>query len=274
VTAAERLGLAIGLMPAWAEVPAGVFLMGSRDDNPLAYAEEKPQFPLELPDYRIGRFPVTNAEFARFVDAEGYGNKEFWTEAGWTWKGERSEPECYGGEFDQPNRPVVGVSWYEAAAYCRWLTQALHAGGELAEGEVIRLPSEAEWEKAARGEHGREWPWGNEFDPSKANTREGGPGHTTPVGQYSPAGDSPYGCADMSGNVWEWCWTRWVDSYRGYGKGARERESLEGDAPRVVRGGAWYNSGGVARCACRLRYPPDGQYGVLGFRLVGVSGSP
>jgi formylglycine-generating enzyme required for sulfatase activity len=262
-------------MPAWAEVPAGAFLMGSRDDNSLAADVEKPQFSLELPAYRIGRYSVTHAEFARFVEAKGYANPEFWTKAGWQWKGERSGPERYGGEFDQPNHPVVGVSWYEAAAYCRWLTEALHAGGELAEGEVIRLPSEAEWEKAARGEHGREWPWGNEFDPSKANTAEAGPGHTTPVGQYSPAGDSPYGCADMSGNVWEWCQTRWVDSYKDYDKGARERESPEGDALRVVRGGAWLDlSGWFARCACRGGGSPDLQLRYIGFRGVGVSGSP
>lgn len=257
------------LVPSWVEVPAGPFLMGSRPDNPLAADDEKPQHEQPMPyAYRIGRYPVTNAEFARFVEAKGYDNKDFWTEAGWKWKGDRKGPARYGGEFDQPDHPVVGVSWYEAVAYCNWLTQTLRASGGLAAGEVIRLPTEAEWEKAARGEHGREWPWGDEFDPTKANTAEGGPMHTTPVGQYSPAGDSPYGCADIAGNVWEWCSTKWVESYKGYDTRAEEREKLEGTDPRVVRGGAFGNASWLVRCASRYRLFPDGWLRYLGFRVV------
>ncbi|GAB4547633.1 MAG: hypothetical protein Kow0063_42340 [Anaerolineae bacterium] len=269
---AERAELVPGLAPAWVEVPAGPFLMGSRDDNPLAFDNEKPQFPMELPAYRIGRYPVTNAEFARFVEAGGYENRGFWTGAGWEWKVENdiTGPERYGDEFDQAEQPVVGVSWYEAVAYCNWLTRALRESGELAEGEAVRLPTEAEWEKAARGEHGREWPWGDDFDPARANTGEAGPGHTTPVGRHSPAGDSPYGCADMAGNVWEWCATRWQDSYRDY----RDDIDLEGAAPRVVRGGSWYDYSGFARCACRLWYDPPIRVGDYGFRVVGASCSP
>jgi len=275
---AEKAGmrpeLAERLVPAWVEVPAGPFLMGSREDNALARDNEKLQFSVELPVYRIGRYPVTNAEFARFVEAKGYESKDFWTAAGWQWKADKNEPERYGGEFDPPDHPVVGVSWYEAVAYSNWLTQALRAKGELGEDEIIRLPTEAEWEKAARGEHGREWPWGDDFDPAKANTAEEGPAHTTSVGQYSPAGDSPYGCADMSGNVWEWCSTKWVESYKDYDKGAEDREKLEADDPRVVRGGSWLDDRRYARCAYRYWSYPDLRFGSFGFRVVGASGSP
>jgi iron(II)-dependent oxidoreductase len=270
---AARPELAEGLMPAWVEVPAGPFLMGSRDDNPLASDSEKPQHEQPMSyAYRIGRYPVTNAEFARFVEAKGYENRDFWTEAGWEWKGDTAGPKRYGGEFDKPDHPVVGVSWYEAVAYCHWLAQTLRASGELAEDEMIRLPTEAEWEKAARGEHGREWPWGDEFDPAKANTMEGGPRHTTPVGQYSPDGDSPYGCADVAGNVWEWCSTRWVDNYQVYERKADQ--DPEGGASRVVRGGSWNSDQRCARCACRGWGYPSYRLDFIGFRVVGASGSP
>ncbi|MBM4430204.1 MAG: hypothetical protein FJ026_07655 [Chloroflexi bacterium] len=264
-----RPELPVSWMPVWVEVPAGPFLMGSLDGNPLASDDEKPQHQRKIPyPYCISRYPVTNAEFSRFVEANGYENRELWTEAGRKWKGDWTGPERYGGEFDLPDHPVVGVSWYEAIAYCRWLTQSLHDKGELAKDEVIRLPTEAEWEKAARGEHGREWPWGDDFDPGKANTREGSLGHTTPVGQYSPAGDSPYGCADMAGNVWEWCSTEWVGNYKDYDQGVQEREELEGDVPRVLRGGSWNYSRNLVRCAYRdWNLPPYRNYG-RGFRVV------
>jgi formylglycine-generating enzyme required for sulfatase activity len=256
-------------MPTWVEVPAGSFLMGSQDDNALASDAEKPQFQQPMPDaYRISRYPVTRAEFARFVEAGGYRNKDLWTEAGWKWRGEKNGPVHYGGDFDRPDQPVVGVCWYEAVAYCRWLTSILRAANELGNDEVIRLPSEAEWEKAARGEHGREWPWGDEFDSGKANTGEGGAGHTTPVGQYSPAGDSPYGCADMAGNVWQWCSTKWVENYKGYDKGVKEREDLEGEVPRVLRGGSWSSYQGLARCADRNFSDPYYRNRNVGFRVV------
>ena len=262
--AAER-----SLMPSLVQVPAGAFLMGSGNDDPMAGDSEKPQHQCTIPyAYQIGRFPVTNAEYARFVEAKGYENKSFWTDAGWKWKGDRMQPERYGREFDLPDHPVVGVSWYEAVAYCNWLTQSLRASEELAADQVIHLPSEAEWEKAARGEHGRKWPWGNEFDPTKANTQESGLGHTSSVGQYSPAGDSPYGCVDMAGNVWEWCSAKWVETYKDYDESAKDHESLDGDAPRVLRGGSWNDNRNGVRGAFRDGGDPDGRNFYLGFRVV------
>jgi formylglycine-generating enzyme required for sulfatase activity/Cdc6-like AAA superfamily ATPase len=257
------------LMPALVQIPAGAFLMGSGNDDPMAADSEKPQHQRDIPyTYQIGRFPVTNAEYTRFVEAKGYADKSFWTEAGWKWKGDQTEPKRYSGEFALPDHPIVGVSWHEAVAYCNWLTQTLRASGELAENQIIRLPTEAEWEKAARGEHGRKWPWGDEFDATKANTREGKLGHTSAVGQYSPAGDSPYGCADMAGNVWEWCGTKWGGDYKDYDKKAKDREGFEGENQRVLRGGAWLLDEVIARCAYRLRYDADYRSNDVGFRLA------
>ncbi|MBM4045619.1 MAG: hypothetical protein FJ279_10925 [Planctomycetes bacterium] len=260
------------LMPDLVDVPAGSFLMGSAQDDPDASSNEKPQFRNRLPAYRIGRYPVTNAEFDRFVKAKGYEHRSLWTDAGWGWRADRTDREHYRGEFDKPDHPAVGVSWFEAVAYCKWLTHTLRASGQLTKSELIRLPSESEWEKAARGEHGRKWPWGNEFDPKKANTVVGAGALlcTTPVGLYSPAGDSPYGCADMAGNVWEWCQTKWLRDYRyyHYGEDGEDRESLRGDVGRVVRGGEW--GGDARRCRATYRhvYGPSLRSDDVGFRVV------
>jgi formylglycine-generating enzyme required for sulfatase activity len=249
-----------------ARVPAGEFLMGSEE-----YDDEKPPHKVYLDEFYMGRTPVTNAEFQRFVQAKGYSQKQWWTEAGWQWKGERSGPERYGGAFDQPDHPVVGVSWYEGMAYAAW------AG--------MRLPTEAEWEKAARGTDGRRWPWGDAFDPKRCNTIESWGGTrgfsarlatilrrrpatgagTTPVGQYSPAGDSPYAAADMAGNVWEWC----RSFYKPYPYQADDgREDIDVSGSRVVRGGSWDGARRRARCACRYWYVPDYYLDGVGFRVL------
>jgi formylglycine-generating enzyme required for sulfatase activity len=175
---------------------------------------------------------------------------------------------------------VALVSWYDALAYCRWLTQQIWE--DVGENFIIRLPTEAEWEKAARGPlpsplgrgaggegGGRIYPWGDEWDPAKCNTRESGIGGTTPVGQYSPAGDSPYGCADMAGNVWEWTGS----VYKPYPFDSSDDPDLPfvpGADHRVLRGGSFFNRHAAARCTARIgqRYK-DWDYG---FRVV-LSGS-
>jgi formylglycine-generating enzyme required for sulfatase activity len=172
--------------PELIPIPAGEFLMGSdprTDKN--AGDDEQPQHYLHLPDYSIAKTPVTNVQYLAFVQSKGQKPPKYW-------KGGKPPG-------DKEDHPVVGVSWEDAMAYCNWLAEAM--------GKAYRLPSEAEWEKAARGADGRIWPWGNEWDEKRCNTREGGPGDSTPVGQYSPGGDSPYGCVDMAGNVFEWCTT-------------------------------------------------------------------
>ena len=236
-----RLTLAPGVTMDFVRVPAGKFLMGGERNR-----VEKPQHTVEIPyDYWIARYPVTNEQFARVATASGYGF-----------------------DYDQwqtpADHPVINVSWWEAMAYCRWLNDTLR--GELKD-LTLRLPTEAEWEKAARGTNGNEWPWGNDWDPDKCNSNEGGKahprpvGHTTPVGAYSPQGDSPYGAADMVGNVWEWCHSLlWGYPYRA----DDGREDPLGYDPRVMRGGAWHEYN--VHCALRVHTDPDNCTGERGFR--------
>jgi formylglycine-generating enzyme required for sulfatase activity len=234
-------------------VPAGSFRIGSPAthinqvinagvDRDFA-GRERPQHTLELPAYQIGKYPVTNAEYQVFVKETGHTPPRQWDE------------ENYPGEKD--DHPVVYVTWHDAMAYCRWLSEKT--------GKSYTLPSEAEWEKAARGEDGRIYPWGKEFDPLRCNTKEGGVGNTTPVGQYSRQGDSPYGCVDMAGNVWEW--TRSI--LRDYPYVPDDgREDLEDPGPRVLRGGSWYHDQLNARCAARYSNVPRYRPNNVGFRVV------
>ena len=176
-------------------IPAGKFLIGDDEDD-----DAKPQHEVFLPEYQIGKLPVTNAEFTEFVEAGGYHEKRWWTEAGWKGKEHDICPRPIwwdDARFNKPNHPVMGVSWFASLAYCNW--QAAETG------QSYRLPSEAEWEKAARGTDGRRYPWGEEFEPERLNSFEGDQAvrSPTPVGIY-PTGASPYGCLDMAGNVWEW----------------------------------------------------------------------
>jgi iron(II)-dependent oxidoreductase len=161
-------------------------------------------------------------------------------------------------------------------AYCNWLTGTLREQGKLGPSEMVRLPSEAEWETAARGTDQRTWPWGNDWDETKTNTREGGLETTTPVGMY-PEGATPCGALDMAGNVWEWCSTRWGWDWQrpdfGYPYVPSDgREELE-DEPeklslRLLRGGSWFDSQYGARCASRVRYHPDYWNDNVGFRCA------
>ena len=265
-----RAGVGLGAegMPdlAWCGIPSGPFLMG--DQN------EESQVPY---DFAMSKVPVTNAQYRIFVEQGGYRRPEYWTEAGWAWREKENVegPWSFGSDFDLDNRPVVGVSWYEAVAFCRWLTgeaanRGLVPGSLLATAEwTIRLPTEAEWEKAARGPMGgpvpgRAFPWGDEFDTEKANTREGRIGTTSAVGAF-PGGASPYGLLDLSGNVFEWCQSLYRDDPYRAGDG---REELEADGVRVLRGGSWFGREVSARCAFRDGLIPSGRYVIIGFRVV------
>ena len=235
-------------------IPAGEFLMGSDPQKDKdAGAAEQPQHTLYLPDYTIAKTPVTNAQYAEFVrDAGLVAPPKHWR---------KGKPPP-----DELNHPVVNVTWHDAMAYCDWLADLT--------GKPCRLPSEAEWEKAARGIDGRIYPWGNRWYPKWGNTEEGGVGDTTPVGRY-PRGASPYGVLDMAGNVWEWTRSLWGNNWQipyfryPYDPQGR-RENLEaGDSVfRVVRGGSWFYDQRLARCAYRHRYIPDHFDNALGFRVV------
>lgn len=256
----------VGLTPdglpdiAWCDVPAGPFTMGNTEEtDALAWDDEAPRHEEPLPAaYRISRYLISNAQYDAFVRDGGYTERwrECWTDAGWEWRSDKgwSGPYRYGGAFELPNHPVVGVSWYEAYAFCRWLSAKT--------GLAVSLPTEAQWEKAARGVDGRRYPWGPDLTPDHANWAETGIGATSAVGIF-PRGVSPYGAWDMSGNAWEWCLTKWR---RNYNTQADDRP--EGAAPRVVRGGSFADIERHVRCAARDFDDPDGRDVYLAFRVV------
>jgi iron(II)-dependent oxidoreductase len=248
----------IGGIP-FVKIPAGKFIMGSKDDNPLADDAEKPQHTLELPEYWMAKFPLTNQKFSEFIQASGYlttADKE----GGWSMKESKFvkgvnwqhplEPKSSLKEKDI--HPVVQVSWLDVVEYVRWFNGQYQAELQV-HAMKLHLPTEAQWEKAARGEYGNEWPWGNEFDPARCNSGEGEKGATTSVDAY-PQGESPYGVADMVGNVWEWTHSR----FKGYPYEAGDgRESEGGSGGRVLRGGSFDGNRRLARCACRNDLNPD-----------------
>jgi len=239
--------------PEMVLIPAGEFLMGS-DAQKDRYArdEEQPQHTLYLPDYYMAKTPVTNAEYAAFVQATGHAPPRHWEG--------RKPPR---GKEDHA---VVNIYWYDAVAYCRWLAEV--------SGKPYRLPSEAEWEKGARGSDGRIYPWGNEWDAERCNSEESGKRDTTPVAAY-PQGASPYGLLDMAGNVWEWTCSLWGGDWKRLSfkypyDPADGREEL--DAPdsiyRVLRGGAFPVDHRSVRCAYRSWTYPYLFGRASGFRVV------
>jgi formylglycine-generating enzyme required for sulfatase activity len=249
-------------------VPAGAFLMGAdRHVDTQAYESEPDQCRLRLPDYAIGKYPVTVGEYRAFIEAGGYDSRDCWTAAGWQWRERKriTKPDFWERRkwTGDDRLPVVGVSWYEAAAFCRWLAEAT--------GRAYRLPTEAEWEKAARGTEGRIYPWGNQYAKGYANIdeRAGGAGQgtylkrTSPVGSYPPESASPCGAMDMSGNVWEWCLSKWAVPYT-----HPEENDPEGDALRSLRGGSWYGGPRTARTTARIGPYPDRRFADWGFRLA------
>jgi formylglycine-generating enzyme required for sulfatase activity len=243
------------------EIPEGPFLMGSSDDDPDARDHEKPQHQLYLPTYSIGKTPVTNAQFRPFVKGDGYRNRAYWSDAGWQWRTieKRTQPYYWNDKkWNGAAQPVVGITWYEAAAYCRWLSAQT--------GDNYCLPSEAEWEKAARGTDGRSYPWGNEApDETRANFGRI-VGRTTPVGSYS-AGASPYGALDMAGNVWEWTRSEF-QKYPYDPEDGREEGSDPAGKRFTLRGGSWFFDRTSVRCGSRDWYLPDSGYNNLGFRVL------
>jgi formylglycine-generating enzyme required for sulfatase activity len=217
-------------------VPAGEFWMGKPDVDRDGEENETPYHKVYLDAYYIGRCEVTNAQFARFVKTTGY-------RAGGNWK------KNYNSSLGE--HPVAGVSWNDAVAYCKW------AG--------LRLPTEAEWEKAARGTKWRKYPWGNEYYGS--GRHNGDPGGTTPVGSF-PDGSSPYGCLDMAGNVWEWC-ADWYDGSYYYSSPVYDPRGAEFGSERILRGGSWFILPPyLFRTSFRLMYLPGMWDCFNGFRVA------
>jgi formylglycine-generating enzyme required for sulfatase activity len=238
----------------WVEIPRGEFIY----QNGEARSE---------PTFYLARYPITYAQFQTFIDdPQGFANPRWWEGLAADDEHKRA-PDEQGFKFD--NHPRESVSWYDAVAFCRWLTaqartypqllpEAWRTRPERARCE-ISLPTEWRWEKAARGAKGLEYSYGRGFDAARANTDETGIRQTSAVGIF-PNGASPYGVEEMSGNVWEWC----LNEY-----GEPNNLKLSGSATRVVRGGSWVNHRNYARAVSRFRYGPVDRYFFIGFR-VGV----
>jgi len=219
-------------------IPAGNFIMG--DDE--GYSYENPAHDVFLEAFYISKYLITNAECRLFVQDTDHPLPK--------WRDGVMPPAL-------EKHPVVSISWHGAMTYCEWLSRV--------SGQLVRLPTEAEWEKAARGTDARKYPWGSEWDRTKCNTLESGIEAPTPIGFYSPRGDSPYGCVDMTGNVWEWTLSEW----KSYPYQADDgRNNPDGDAARVVRGGSWDSGQRGARCASRLPAQHNHRFGDVGFRVV------
>ncbi len=336
------------IQPQWSQVlRAGPFLMGSDQGEEGAYDDEYSaatgfqRHRVDIPyDYRIGLYPVTNAEYRCFVDDGGYEKERYWpTEAArrwlhgqadlepvlrwwryiadavrrdpdlpdralrekrirpqeaesWQWVAAADDEELAAAArqavgqaeapgaprfwddraYNNPLQPVVGVCWYEAVAYCAWLTEQI--GKSTNQQISVRLPSEAEWEKAARwdGKRARRYPWGDRWDEFKCNSLEGRVLATTSVGIY-PDGASFCGALDMAGNVWEWTRSLWGPGIERpafeypYDSGDGREGEESGDL-RVLRGGSWDLSRRSARCAYRRRGEPGPWLDLIGFRVV------
>lgn len=243
----------------WCPVPAGAFRMGNtKQTGDMAFANEAPQHEPVLQAFWISKYPVTNLQFQAFVHDGGYSEQwhHCWSKAGWRMEHGRDAPKRYGGAYDLPNHPVVGVNWYEAQAFCNWLSAKL--------GQPVRLPTEAEWEKAARGTDGRRYPWAGELTAEHANWAETGIGTTSAVGIF-PRGASPYGVLDMAGNVWEWTSSLYQDY--SYDPNDDGHENPEATSYRVLRGGSFDSRGNFVRCA--VRYWVDDKFWLddFGFRV-------
>ena len=232
----------------WVEVPAGKFRMGFEKKDAEVQDVATPAHEVELDAFRIARYPVTVGQYQQFVEQEGYADKRWWTEGGF---GQVSKPDDWEQQLQFPSRPVTGVNWFEAAAFCAW------AG--------YRLPTEAEWERAARGKKGRTFPWGDEPAEASRLNFNGNVGHVTPVGIY-PQGNTPEGICDMAGNVWEWCSDWFAEDYYRRSPKKNPKGPDKGDG-RVLRGGAWINEARYCRAAVRRRYLPVYRYDIVGFRL-------
>ncbi len=252
-------------------VPEGPFLMGQPEKDFLAEEHEKPQRTVHLSAYWIDIYPVTNGRFGLFLAAGGYDEPKWWTSAGWKWKSQRhiTHPVMWGqAGWDGPDQPVAGVSWYEADAYARWAGR--------------RLPTDAEWEKAARGTDGRQYPWGDDWPTASLANFDGSIGRTTPVGLY-PDAVSPYGCHDMAGNVnnWvsDWHWSPFSQFCVTAGRlrdphlddRLRAQLGAKNITDKVDRGGGFATAREcreVLGCTRKVHWPPETREPWNGFRTA------
>ncbi len=245
--------------PTMVSIPEGYVIMGTSLEqvaNMLEYEDwaeewysrnlfeiEQPQHQVYVAAFDIGLYPITNAEYFTFAWATGHRVPRYW--------------HGFKPADAIRDHPVVGISQEDAVVYCKWLSEQT--------GMKFRLPTEAEWERAARGEDERIYPWGDRFENWRCNTQESGKRITTPIGSYSPGGDSPFGVADLAGNVWEW--TNSVLEPYPY-DASDGREEITPESKCVLRGGAYYYSRKLARCSSREWVLPSYVSPLIGFRLA------
>jgi len=256
-------------------VPAGTFLMG--DNFAEGDADEIPVHTVYLDAYYIGKYKVTNLEYDKFLKADGYADSKYWNAGGFGEYGDKprywEDNRFHGGGLPgNENYPVVGVNWFEVTAYCCWLSTET--------GRTYRLPTEAEWEKAARGTDQRRFAWGNSIDGSMANYEHSGdpyePG-ITPVGYYDGKPNrgfvtgrnvSPYGAVEMIGNVWEWC-SDWFTGSSYYADSPkRNPQGPKSGTSRILRAGGWVDSAYYQRAANRNGSFPENRNPIQGFRCI------
>lgn len=236
----------------WCYIPAGDITLTLDAPSDDVYIRDDKL--VNVPEFWMAKYPITNAQYQQFMDDGGYRNDVWWTQVGRNWRDDIQKPYSWddalwnGGDY-----PVVGVSWHEAIAFCNWLSHKMDA--------KILLPNDAQWQRAVQGDNHTTYVWGNEWNDELCNHGVDGKGigHTTPIRQYEGKSDSPFGVVDMVGNVWEWCLT-------GYHTGL---DNLDSDDIRILRGGSWAIFGAHwFRSTFRSAYYPDGRRNYVGFRLV------
>jgi formylglycine-generating enzyme required for sulfatase activity len=238
-------------------------------------------------DFALSKYLVTNSQYAAFVNDGGYAGETYWTRNGWAWKGKRSQPAYWTDpKFSAPDQPVVGVSWYEAVAFCNWLSAkdglapAYDADGRVdLSAAGYRLPTEVEWEygaaKGAPGENRRIFPWGDKWDPQLAvcQVKPASAARSARVGSRSPDGDTPQGLVDMAGNVWEWTTDNDEGDASIRASTATDRYHFHGDSSSnrfVLRGGSWVIDfpAGMRASFRSFTSGPGLRYNVFGFRIA------
>lgn len=252
----------------WCAIPEGPCIIGSSDQDlagedqtglSWSYDREQPQFNYELPKYWIGRFPITVAQYQAFARAnDGFFNDQWWATQGLRWRNRFGPAGHRVGTY--LNYPQTAVTWFEAIAFCAWLSHRT--------GQQIRLPTEIQWEKAARGSDARRYPWGKDPNDGFCNVAGTGLGDISPVGIFPATGpwgaDSPQ---DMVGNIWEWCSTAFK-AYPYDASDGREDINVDEEAMRANRGGFYGYDNRIVRCAYRGRDIPSARYDRQGFRVV------
>jgi formylglycine-generating enzyme required for sulfatase activity len=248
--------LAQALDASMVSVPAGEFLMGSDAGD----RDERPQRRVYLDAFEIDKYEVTNVQYRRFLLATGHAPPQSWPGRYVAFLPDR-DPDWHGAEYPdgEAMHPVVAVNWDDATAYCAWAGK--------------RLPSEAEWEKAARGTDGRVYPWGDEWDVARANAGLTGTGYTQPVGSY-PGGASPCGALDMAGNAWEWVADLYDRQYYTYALNRNPLGPASGTGERILRGGAWDSSSRHLRASYRNATHCFGPNYRAGFRCARSTVTP